>query len=335
LWWLNEQACKNTDNIKTTVEDKFACLKGDVYENKYEALKNQERLSQQLYGTKSELAHQLGMSTNCVENKIADAKYCIDNKVASAQQYIVSNVDGNFKYTNEKLCEAKYDSLKNHTVELMELGKVANELSKSMDYGFKAVAQQVCEAKYEALKNDERLYSQAAANQAATQLEAFKNKAELQAQLADLKFETLRQKDSLSRQMDECCCELKMLSAKETCDLQQKIDASTSAQIQLQKEIQTDRYREDLSALKTENAIFKYADAEDPYYGGYGGYGRWGRRGRLGDKTESEAVVYNYIDPYRGRSHRRSHHSGSPDSRDSRSSRHSSPSRTPRSHRSH
>jgi hypothetical protein len=86
----------------------------------------------------------------------------------------------------------------------------------------------------------------------------------------------------------------------------------------LQKEIQTDGYRDDINALKTENSIFKYVDGEDG--------SRFGRRGRgygYGEKTE--AIVYNYNDP-RGRSRRS-------DSSDSEN-RHNSPHRTPRSHRS-
>jgi len=137
--------------------------------------------------------------------------------------------------------------------------------------------------------------------------------------IAESKYEALRMKDCLTKQIDDCCCEVKMQSAKEACDIQQKIDATTTAQLQLAKDIQTNNYRDKLTASKTENLIFKYSDGAGNYpwgrgygYDGYDGYGR----GRSSNK------VYNYIDPrHKSRSRSRSH-SGSHSGRSTHSSKH-------------
>jgi hypothetical protein len=171
-----------------------------------------------------------------------------------------------------------------------ELNKQSTDLSKQMMCGFTNVSQQLNDAKYEALKNKEKLYAQAASNFAASQLDSYKNKAELAMQVADVKFEASKTKDHLSRQMDECCCELKMLSSKEACDIQQKIDAKSSEQKELTRALDENRVRDALRDSTTENAFLKLAAFADDGYDGYG-YGGRGRRKR-GYVNENENHIY-------------------------------------------
>jgi len=196
---------------------------------------------------------------------------------------------------------------------MSELAKATNCIEKVVVAGFVNVNQQLNDAKYEALKNKEKLYAQAAQNFAASQMDAYKNKCDLQMAVQEVKFDACKNKDALSRELDECCCELKLQACKDTSDVLQKVDLRAMEGFALARQIDTVRVRDQLEEQQTENSIFKYADSLDPY-SGYGG-----RRGR-------GIQNYNHNEIYEGkrrksRSHRRRSGSSSSDSSRSRGSR--------------
>ena len=327
---IDNKSCE----IKDTVYQSSKNLENNLASTKYEQLKSQERLSSQLYQTQS-----------IALDQIKESKYDTASKLCNVEHSINANVDGNFRFTNEKLCDGKYEALKNkeelskqmygdHYQTVSEITKVSNDLGKALVCGFTNVSQQLNDAKYEALKNKEKLYAQAATNFAAQQLDAYKNKTDLAMQMAEFKFEACKGKDALSRelaeccceikmqaaesknsvqkQIDDCCCELKMEVTKGDCEINKNIDLKSMEAKELARYIDGVRVRDELREAQTENTALKYCN--DDY--GYG-YGKR-RRG------ENKNYNYNYVEVEdkhhkRGRNHGR-HFGSSSRSRSSSSS---------------
>ena len=314
-----------TCEIKDKLSDKFGFGLNNINEHlswaKYEGLKNKEAL-----------AYQVSQSSNCIEKNIdgnfrhTNEKLCnfehnVDKQFCKVEQNINANIDGNFRFTNDKLYDAKYEALKNkealsqqvgytHNATVSEMNKSTTCIEKALVAGFTCVSQQLNDAKYEALKNKEKLYAQAAQNFAQSQMDAYKNKCDLQMQMQEIKFDACKNKDALSRELEECCCELKMQSAKQASDLGQKVDMRAMEASALARDIDTTRIRDALEDTKTENTVLKFAGADDDY--GYG-YGRRGRRG---------FVNYNHNEIFDDHRRRHKHHrsrSRSSDSSDSES----------------
>lgn len=327
-----------TSEIKDKLADKFGYGLNNINENlswsKYEALKNKEAL-----------AFQMSQGYHGVNEKLSRFEHSVDKQLCGVERNINSNIDGNFRFTNEKLSDSKYEALKNKEsishqltnnqhLTTFELNKQATDLSKQMMCGFSSVTQQLNDAKYEALKNKEKLYAQAAANFATNQMEAYKNKCDLAMQIAEVKFDASKNKDHLSRQIEECCCELKMEVSKDSCDIQQKIDQKACEQKELSRSLDETRVRDALRDSATENAFLKlaaYTGIGDDYCYGYG------NRKRHGYVNENKNHIYvdvddkhrrrdrdrdidRYKDRYRDRDDDSSH---SRSSRGSRGGRHS------------
>jgi hypothetical protein len=129
---------------------------------------------------------------------------------------------------------------------MMEQQKVKEYLSSKGDHHF-AVNQ------LEQQKVKEGLATQAAHNFASLQLDAHKMKESIQAQMADAKYDALKNTQFLADKMSECCCEVK-----------QKIDL-----------VDRDRLRDGLVVERTDNHILKVAEVFDRKFDRFdrGGYG--------------------------------------------------------------
>ncbi|NDG73643.1 MAG: hypothetical protein EBY32_20535, partial [Proteobacteria bacterium] len=117
-------------------------------------------------------------------------------------------------------------------------------------------------------KVKECLAAQAAQQFAVSQLESQKIKEHLSTQMADAKYEALKNKMELSQQLAECCCSIK-----------EKVDAKGTEITTLINDIETDDLRQENTVLSTENF---FLDSNFGYGGwGYGdyGYGGHGHRG--------------------------------------------------------
>lgn len=97
----------------------------------------------------------------------------------------------------------------------------------------------VLDNKFELCKAKDALSYQANENTAAIQLEAFKNKSEL------------------ARQLAECCCEIKTQAATLHCETKEKIDARARETQLLVRELDTQRVRDELNKVNTDNLIRK------------------------------------------------------------------------------
>jgi hypothetical protein len=116
-------------------------------------------------------------------------------------------------------------------------------------------------------KVKEGLAMQASNHFAINQLEQQKIKECLTLQLADAKYEALKHRTELSKEMSECCCEIK-----------QKIDQRTQDVLGTVESLDRDRLRDSATTTANENSLLKIVELAD----GFGGYdygrGRGSRR---------------------------------------------------------
>jgi hypothetical protein len=188
---------------------------------------------------------------------------------------------------------------------LLEQQKMGQFLASKSDNHFAMTQMEI-------LKSKSDLASQAAQNFAVTQLESQKLSALVSAQMAEAKYDALKNTQELGKQIAECCCSLK-----------EKND-----------EIETNRLRDGLANANNDNNMLKVLEQARqgsgplgqgilgaygyPGVGPYGGPGPYGP-GQFGGPNYSEGYGNVHVYPeHRGRRHR-----GSRDC-DSRSSSRSS-----------
>jgi len=123
-----------------------------------------------------------------------------------SKEHILSKGDTNYASTiieanrNKEMLAAQAS---NHfAVSQLEQQKAKEEILSKVDTNYASTI-------IEANRNKEMLASQAANHFAITQLEQQKIKESLSAQMADAKYEALKNKEALSMQIAECCCEVK------------------------------------------------------------------------------------------------------------------------------
>ncbi len=125
-------------------------------------------------------------------------------------------------------------------------------------------------------KVKECLAAQAAQNFAVNQLEQQKIRESLSLQLQEAKYEALKHKNELSKEMGDCCCEIK-----------QKVDQRTQDVINTVDTLDRNRLRDEINTTNNEKNLLKFMEFGPwgnfggPYGGfGYGGYGGRGRGSR-------------------------------------------------------
>jgi len=107
-------------------------------------------------------------------------------------------------------------------------------------------------------------------------LEQQKAKELISRELAEAKYEALKNKMELSKEMGECCCEIK-----------EKVDQRTQEVIGVVDTLDRNRLRDEVNTTSNENNLLKFAEF-GPWggigggYGGGYGYGDRGSRGRHG-----------------------------------------------------
>jgi len=149
--------------------------------------------------------------------------------------------------------------------QMLEAQKLAHHSDSKADAHFAAILSktdnQYASLMLEQQKVKECLAAQAANNFAINQLEQQKIKEVITIQLQDAKYEALKNKQDLSKEMAECCCEVK-----------QKIDQRTQDVINTVDTLDRNRLRDEVNTINNENTILRLLDDD-------WGHGR-GRRGR-------------------------------------------------------
>lgn len=137
--------------------------------------------------------------------------------------------------------------------QLLESHKLTDTLSSKTDMQFAA------------------MISKTDSHYASILLEQQKVKESLSLQLQEAKYEALKNKMELSKEMGECCCEVK-----------EKIDQRAQDVIGTVDTLDRNRLRDGLTVTENENNLFRTFELFDDYRGGrrghHGGHGSRGRR---------------------------------------------------------
>jgi len=196
-----------------------------------------------------------------VTDSKADGHYASQMLEAQKLAHILDNkADGHFAATLSK-ADHHYAS------QMLEAQKLAHVSDSKSDAHFAAIISkndnQFAALLLEQQKVKECLASQAANNFAINQLEQQKIKEVITMQLQDAKYEALKNKQDLSKEMAECCCEVK-----------QKIDQRTQDVINTVDTLDRNRLRDEVNTINNENTFLKFLDFDRGYDRGYGGHGR-------------------------------------------------------------
>jgi hypothetical protein len=175
-----------------------------------------------------------------------------------------------FQNISEEHLKTKHDlsvqAGQQYASQMLEAQKLAHHTDSKSDAHFAAIISkndnQFAALLLEQQKVKECLASQAANNFAINQLEQQKIKEVITMQLQDAKYEALKNKQDLSKEMAECCCEVK-----------QKIDQRAQDVIGTVDTLDRNRLRDEVNTINNENTILRLLDLDR----GYGGYGRRGR----------------------------------------------------------
>ena len=160
-------------------------------------------------------------------------------------------------------------SANNYASLMLESQKIAHHSDSKADAHFAAMLSKT-DSQYASLmleqqKVKESLAAQAANHFAVNQLEQQKLKEVITMQLQDAKYEALKNKQELSKEMAECCCEIK-----------QKVDQRTQDVINTVDTLDRNRLRDEVNTINNENTILRLLDGD---WGRGRGRGR-GRRSR-------------------------------------------------------
>jgi len=195
-----------------------------------------------------------------------------DLSVQGSQQYASQMLEAQkLAHVSDSKADGHYAS------QMLEAQKLAHLLDNKADGHFAAIISKT-DNQYAALmleqqKVKECLAAQAANNFAINQLEQQKIKEVITIQLQDAKYEALKNKQDLSKEMAECCCEVK-----------QKIDQRTQDVINTVDTLDRNRLRDEVNTINNENTILRLLD-DDWGRGRYRGRGRRSRsRSRSSDR---------------------------------------------------
>jgi hypothetical protein len=262
-----------TDAVGTT-KDSFATLLGTM-----------ERTAGE-----TRLANAIGQGQSDI--KLTDVRHAILNDVNRSTNELLASGTQNFNVVNKSVTDAAWE---NRTAVATGFQNLSEEhLRTKFDLATQE-ANHYASVLLEGQKNKEHLASHAAMQFAAMisktdshaaglskqmdnhyasiLLEQQKAKELISRELADAKYEALKNKMELSKEMGECCCEIK-----------QKVDQRAQDVIGVVDTLDRNRLRDEVNTTSNENNLLKFAElGAFGGYGGYGGYDR-GSRGRHGGR---------------------------------------------------
>jgi len=212
----------------------------------------------------AEVLNQGVQNFNVLNKAVTDAAW--ENRTSSS---------AGFQSLSEAQLHTKHDlaqqAAQHYASSMLEQQKLAHFSDKQHDNQFAAMISKTdnhfATLLLEQQKTKECLAQQAAQQFAISQLEAQKVKEVITLQLQEAKYEALKSKNELSKEMAECCC-----------DVKQKIDQRTQDVIGVVDTLDRNRLRDEINTTNNENNLLKFAEFTGL---GWDDYGR-GRRGHHG-----------------------------------------------------
>lgn len=218
-------------------------LLGSIERNAGEARVTTVTQGGQLDAKLTDVRHSILNNNNTSTNEILAANTQSINVVTKAihdsSMETRSLVNNGFQNTMSEQLKSNMKSGEQYASLLLEQQKVKEYLSAKGDNQFAMTQMEMQKCKSD-------LAAQSAGQFAANQLENQKLGSMISAQLAEAKYDALKNNNDLSKQVAECCCELKEKNDK----------------------LDRDRLRDEIINSNTDKAIL----ATHPY-GGYGGHG--------------------------------------------------------------
>ena len=237
-------------------------------------------------------------SAGQTDAKLTDVRYSIINDVNRSAAEVLNQGVQNFNVLNKAVTDAAWENrtsssagfqslseaqlhtkhdlaqqaAQQYASHMLENHKLAAEAMRQHDNQFAAIISKT-DSNFSTLlleqqKVKECLAQQAAQQFAISQLEAQKVKEVITLQLQEAKYEALKSKNELSKEMAECCC-----------DVKQKIDQRTQDVIGVVDTLDRNRLRDEINTTNNENNLLKFAEYAGLGFDDYG-YGRGGRGSR-------------------------------------------------------
>ena len=227
-----------------------------AWENRSALSTGFQNISEEYLKTKYDLAHQ---GSQHYASQMLEAQKLAHVTDSKADGHYASQMLEAQKIAH--LLDNKADG--HYASQMLEAQKLAHVSDSKSDAHFAAIISkndnQFAALLLEQQKVKECLASQAANNFAINQLEQQKIKEVITMQLQDAKYEALKNKQELSKEMAECCCEVK-----------QKIDQRTQDVINTVDTLDRNRLRDEVNTINNENTFLKFLDFDRGYDRGYG-----------------------------------------------------------------
>jgi hypothetical protein len=204
------------------------------------------------------MEERLANLTSAGYNKDYNTSYFKDihNSVEKNSNHINSNICTSTQGLKNDIYQSSLSNLLGqkditHNIDISKYD-ISKEIACSKSDIMNQSCNQYAAIQLEQHRTTDALASQAAQNYASTLLEQHKIKEALSQQLFDAKYEALKNKDALSMQMSECCCEIK-----------QKIDCKVSGLADNIKDIEANRIRDSLIIEKNENMFARLLNSQN------------------------------------------------------------------------
>jgi hypothetical protein len=265
-------------------------------ENRVTTVTSQGFLDTKITDTRHSILNALNSSASEVHGEVVQMSNLLGKSINDSAWETRTALSSGFSAGIVGQEKAKSDILKQgsdyYASMLLETQKMGQFLSSKQDNNFAMTQMEIMKSKSE-------LATQSAQQFAMTQLESQKLSALVSAQMAEAKYDALKNTQDLGKQIAECCCSLK-----------EKND-----------EIESNRLRDGLAAANNDNNMLKVLEQARQGSGplgqgilgayGYPGVGPYGPGYGYGPGPNySEGANVNIYER-RGRRHRRSHHDDS------------------------
>ena len=276
-----------SDAVGTT-KDGFGGVLQSVERNAGESRATTLAVSGQLTETLTDVRHSILADVNRAASEVLSSNQqnlnVLTKHVTDSAWESRTALATGFQNTSEEYLKTKHDLAQQasnyYASQLLESQKTAALLASKQDSHY---ASQMLESQKLAHISDSKADGHFAAmlskqdnHFAALLLEQQKSKEVITMQLQDAKYEALKNKCDLSKELAECCCEIKM-----------KVDQRGQDVINTVDTLDRNRLRDEVNTITNENSILRILELADRDYGR--GYGRRHRHRSRSPRSRSSS----------------------------------------------
>ena len=300
---LDRIGSETVGSTKDAYNGLLSSIERNSGENRVQTLTSSGHLQQGLTDVRHTILNDVNRGLNEVQASNTQNLNSIIKSVTDGNWEVRESISNNQQQTNNMVTSSKYDLAQQNSQYyaslLLEDQKNKEYLARNQDQNFAALMSKTdnqfaaliskTDNHYSSLlleqqKSKELLATQAAQQFAISQLEQQKIKESITLQLQDAKYEALKNKQELSKELAECCCNIK-----------EKVDQRTQDVISTVDTLDRNRLRDEVNTVNNENSLLKFMEY-GPFGYGYGDYGnhhhhhhhRRGRRGRGRGDSDDE-----------------------------------------------